>query len=237
MSAPRPIWLTRPLADNVAMAAELERLGIATISAPLLHIESTPVSLPTTPPSALLITSRYAATALPDAWKNVAVYAVGAATAEAVSARGYAHVTVGDGELMDLLPRIAEEMHRTSLLYLSGEDIALDVVGLLAAKQVQVDRVIAYRATAATELVPELRDALHAGALGGVVFFSKRTAAIARLLLASADLTAAAARVDAYCLSLAVASDAAQIPWRKLHVAHRPTREAMVEMLRLHGAN
>lgn len=225
------LWLTRPQEDSAALAAELATHGIASIIAPVVRIAPCPVSLDERP-DALLLTSRHAAHALPEAWHGLPVFCVGAATAEAVQARGYTAVTHGDGDALHLLPRITETLREGShLLYLSGADTRHDISRLLAANGIRVSREIAYEAVAETALTPELRLALASGEVDGAVFFSPRSAQLACGLLKEEEFTESPARMDAYCLSLAVAEQAGCLPWRQLKVSHRPSRAAMVAMI------
>lgn len=229
------IWLTRPRDDSAALATALAAKNLRSIIAPVLEIQPLPVSLPTTMPDAILLTSRHAAHALPIAWAQLPVYCVGAATAEAAQAAGYRHLCVGAGDMLALLPELADALRGQSLFYLSGEDISVDVAALLAAQQVEVQRAIAYRASAAEQLPPLIRDALEADQLRSVVFFSARTARITEQLLRAANLTHLANTLTAYCLSLTVAQAAATLPWRRLQVAHTPTNEAMLAMMTLNN--
>ncbi len=257
MSATPTIWLTRPPADSALLAAALQ--PIQSIIAPLMEIEtlysspirgevrrganpnsvryfSPPPNLPPNGggvkcPDAILLTSRHAAHALLPAWSQLPVYCVGTATAEAARVQGFSNVILGKSDILSLLPRIAELLKHKNLLYLSGENVSVDVAALLASQSVSVERVIAYRAIAATQLTAEIIDALKNNSLTGTVFFSARTAEIATTLLTQAELSHAVTTVDAYCLSLAIAEKAAALPWRRIHVAHIPTSYAMEVMI------
>lgn len=230
------IWLTRPVDDNAILAEVLASYGIHTVHAPLLTIAPVShVSLPTTPPAALLLTSRHAVHALPPAWAHIPVFCVGKATADAVRAKHYTQVITGESDVVSLLPRIAESCAGHDLLYLSGEEISVDVAALLETHQVRTQRMIVYRAIATTALSEEIKHALQAQQLTGVVLFSARTANIAVDLIRAAGLAEQAASLDAFCLSLPVAQQAAGIAWKHVRVAHMPTRDAMLEMIRTHS--
>ena len=231
MIAAPALWLTRPAADSDALSETLATHHIQTIVAPLLSIEPCAIALPAFAPDAILLTSRHAAHALLPQWSHLPVYCVGLATAQTAQAQGFLNIISGDNDVLSLLPRIAETLKNKTLLYLSGEDISVDVASLLASQSVQVTRLIAYRAIAATQLSPRIVDALKNNSITGTVFFSARTAEIAHQLLVNAELTDAIRNTDAYCLSLAIAEKAAALPWRRLHVAHLPTADAMQTMI------
>lgn len=229
------LWLTRPTSDSETMARMLAPRGIASVIAPLTEITSCPYILPSTTPDAILLTSRHAAVALPAKWSALPVYCVGEATAQAAQAAGYRHVIAGARDLLSLLPQIAATLSGKTLFYPSAADIAVDVVSLLAARNVTVTRVITYQAVAADHLPPPVMEPLRQGTLDGAVFFSARTAEIAATLLQRAEFAETAARVDAYCLSLPVAEAAAALPWRRVHVAAVPTLAALCDSIRLPG--
>lgn len=225
------LWLTRPLADSAEFAAQLAAEGIESIIAPVMRIESREIVLDQRP-DGILITSRHAVHALPDDWRDLPVFCVGSASAEAVAARGYHSITQGDADGLHLLPRVTERMAAGSrMLYLSGEETRYDMASLLAANSIAVERVVAYDAIATTELAPQLRLALEAGEVNGAAFFSPRSARLACQLLKQEEFTASAPRMDAFCLSLQVAEAAAMLPWRSLQSCHRPTRDAMFALV------
>lgn len=220
------IWLTRPQADSEQLAAELEKKGIPSVIAPVMQIARRTVKLPAKP-DALVVTSRHAVHALPDAWRDLTVYCVGNATADAVRAFGYTHVVVGDSDAMDLLPRMKEKR----FVYFSGEATTVDIVGLLGAQGSVVDRVIVYDAVPEKRFSIELRRQLEGRAISGVVFFSARTAQITLDLMKREEFSESAPLIDAYCLSLPVAEVAGKLTWRSIKVAHVPTRAAMLAMI------
>ena len=234
MSAAPTIWLTRPSADSELLAATLREQAIDSIIAPVMVIETCIPAIAHTMPDAILLTSRHAAHALLPSWSHLPVYCVGTATAETARAQGFMNIVLGKSDVLSLLPRIAESLKDKTLLYLSGEDISVDVAALLASQSVSVERVIAYRAVAAAQLSPELIDALKNNSISGTVFYSARTAEIATALLTQAGLSHAIETVDAYCLSLTIAEKAAALPWRRIHVAHIPTGDAMQAMMISH---
>lgn len=220
------IWLTRPLADSESLAEALKKRGIETIIAPVLRIQRKPAALPPKP-EALVLTSRHAAHALPDEWRDLPIYCVGTATAEAVKAYGYANIIVGARDAMELLPHITEK----KLVYFSGADTTVDIVALLGVRGAEVERIVVYEAVPEKIFPKLLREALEAREISGVVLFSARTAAVACSLMKHEEFTRDAARIDAYCLSLPVAEAAGVLPWRSLKVAHAPTRADLLAMI------
>jgi uroporphyrinogen-III synthase len=220
------IWLTRPQADSAALAALLHERGIPSIVAPVMRIARRHTPLPAKP-EALIMTSRHAAHALPEEWRDLPLYCVGKATAEAARAYGYTHIVTGESDAMELLPQIAQKR----LVYFSGADTTVDIVSLLAARGAVVQRIVVYDAIPEKSFSTDLRGLLEARQISGVVFFSTRTATIACSLMKEEEFTESATDIDAYCLSLAVAEAAGVLPWRSLKVSHVPTRNALLAMI------
>lgn len=228
------IWLTRPSADSAKLAAQLAPRPC--LVAPLTRIESITPALPHKP-DALLLTSRHAASflaQLPVSWRSLPVYCVGLATARAVQRQHFLHTRTGSGNLMGLLPQLAQLPPGSQLLYLAGEQRRADVAALLQAHQVHVTLCEVYRAATVTKCSPTLLRALSAGEISGVVFYSPRNASLACRLLSDAGLVSTASGIDAFCLSPSVAQAAARLPWRALHSCAVPTSEAMRELIVSH---
>lgn len=227
------IWLTRPLEDSRAMQAALAAERIPSLVAPLMRIEPhATLDLPATEPDALFVTSRHGAAALAQVpWRHLPVYAVGEATAAEARNHGFTQVVSGMHGALELLPQVLQQhAEGATILYLSGEEMKVDVPALLTSQHRQVVRCIAYRSIAETTLPDALIHAIEP--LRGVVFFSPRSAAIANQLLTQAGMAEHAAHMDAYCFSLDVASVAGALPWQRLHSCAVPTMQAMMELLR-----
>lgn len=239
MDSHRLIWHTRPRNDSEFFANELAPFGIESIIGPVLHIARKPLAYLThTPPDALLLTSRHAAhalTLLPPSWRKLPVYCVGNATAKAAGEHGFTRVISGMKDVQALLPRIAGEMAAGStLLYLAGDETRADVTRLLAPRGVIVTMTVVYYAVGEQALTPEIIAALGASRIGGVAFFSPRTARIACELIEKAGLNACARTIAAYCFSDNVAKDAGKLAWAALHTSSAPSRVAMRELIVLH---
>lgn len=239
MAKPPRIWLTRPHADSSVLADLLAQHNIPTIIAPVMHIERHEFAADTTQkPDALLLTSRhavYALETLPPDWRNLPLFTVGAATADATRAQGFTNIHEGSGGVHELLPHITQTLSaNTRLLYFAGEETSTNVGALLSSHQIHVDQVTAYRANAETSLPEELCTSLASGDIAGTVLFSARSAQLMEKLLKHHQLEYIAAQIDAYCLSLPVAAAAGGMPWKSLRVCRLPTQAAMVELLVSH---
>ena len=232
MVSTKYIWLTRPADDSAALADMLNARGVATIISPVMKLDLLSAPTITKNPSAILLTSRHAAFAIADGWKYLPTYCVGDATAQAARAAGCSEVIAGSGEVLALLPVLAETFTRDDMiLYLSGEEVRFDLPALAASHQLTITREIVYRTVAETMLTDALKTALANKTVGSVSCFSPHTARIIGELLTTANLTNSAADLDFYALSLSVAEAAAGIPWKSIHACHLPTMDAMVDLI------
>lgn len=233
------LWHTRPVDDSTFFANELAPFGIHSIIGPVLHIARKPlVNIATTPPNALLLTSRHAAHALsvlPASWRRLPVYCVGNATAKAAGEHGFTRIISGMKDVQALLPRIAGETPSgSSLLYLAGDETRTDVQKLLAPRGITVTMVVVYYAIGEQALAPEIITALQHTQIRGIALFSPRTARISATLMQHAGLTECARGIIAYCFSENVAHEAQNTPWAAIHTCAAPTRSAMRELIVLH---
>lgn len=224
------IWLTRPQADSALLAEQLTTHGMASLIAPVMEITPCPLPpLPRTMPDAILLTSRHAMgalAALPEPWRAQPVYCVGNATAQAAQAHA-AHIIDGGGEMTSLLPLLQTNLMRgQTLCYLRGEEVRTDVTAALLPQGIRVEEMTCYRATASAPS-PALLHALEADGLSGVACYSARSAAIVCEWVTPAQ----AARMELFALSPAVAQAAQTLPWKRMHIAHAPNAEAMLEIM------
>ena len=142
----RQLLLLRPepgLSASVALAREL---GLEVIARPLFRVEAMAWQAPDPANyDALLLTSanaiRHGGREI-DALKTLPVHAVGAATADAARAAGFAIASAGDGNAAKLVARLPTSLR---LLHLAGEDHReIDTIRA-------VDRRLVYRSAAIDE--------------------------------------------------------------------------------------
>jgi len=232
--------VTRPETDAGAVAAALAQAGHEVVLAPLIAIVGRAASIPHRDYQAVLVTSANGARALarhPDRRRlaDVAVQAVGPASAAAMRAAGWRDVRQAGGDVKALIAEVRRDLDpaKGPLLYAGGETVSGDLEGALGAAGFAVDRVVLYAAEPAAMLPEAAAAALAAVDERGdvVLLYSPRTAAIWGRLVAAAGLGAAAARLRHLCLSQAVAAQVgAALPAAPVAVAERPDEAAMVAL-------
>ncbi len=227
------ILLTRPRADSESLAAALRALGDEVIIEPMLDIVETGDAPSFDGVQAVLATSANGIRALAGARtrRDLPVFAVGDATAEAARAAGFSCVESAQGASAALYRLVTERLKPAdgALLHVRGRDVVGDLAHSLEAVGFDVRSAVLYKAEAAKTLSPDLRTRIAAGEFDAILFFSPRTARTFVNLACSARLEQACGAIDAICLSPAVSEAASALAWRAVHVAATPDQAAMIE--------
>ena len=232
------VLVTRPRLDAEAFAEALAARGHEALIEPLLEITlAEPSALPPELDAfqALLVTSANglrAVAALTDR-RDLPVFAVGPASAEAATAAGFARVESAEGDVEDLIRLVRTRLSPADgvLLHAAGTALAGDLKGELEAAGFTVTRAVLYTAEAASRLSDAARVALREGRVDAVALFSPRTAETFAALLREAGLSEATRPLRALCLSAAVAAKLEGLDWAAVEVAARPESEALLALL------
>ena len=228
---------TRPRPDAAALTDALARLGHEAIEAPFLDIRfgQPPESLDLRGVQAVMATSANGVRALAAATeiRDVALFAVGDTTARVAAELGFARVIRAGGDVEALTDTVMSTLDPSAgaLLHAAGAEVAGDLVGALVAAGFVARRVTLYEARAAVALPAAADAALRSGDADAAVFFSPRTAKTFVRLTRDAGLAQACRMLNAYCLSRAVAEELPALEWRGVHVAERPERESLLDLL------
>lgn len=233
------LLLTRPQPEAERTAAALRARGHDVLFAPMLKIENLPdVDFVGGPWNAVLMTSGNAARALSchphrDEITALRCFAVGRQTADASRRIGFQDVTSADGDGGDLAQLVARELSDTSLplLYLAGDDRARDLGAELAPAGIRLDTVVVYRAAAAQRFEPQIVAALKAGAIDGVLHYSRRSTGIFVACAQAAGLADAAASLRHFCLSERAAEPLVEIGATRISVAAGRDEAAMLALI------
>ena len=225
--------VTRPLPDAGRTADALAARGVTALVEPMLRIEFLPPpALDLGDVQALLFTSangvRAFAAASPE--RGLPAFAAGDATAREARAAGFLRIESAAGGARELAGLAAARCTPPAgaLLHASGEAIAGNLAGGLAAAGFVVRREVLYRALAVRALSPALAGELAAARLRLALFFSPRTAAVFARLALRSGIEESCRSVHACVLSEAVGRALEGIAWREVRVAGRPDHEAMM---------
>jgi uroporphyrinogen-III synthase len=231
------LLVTRPEPDSERTAMELRARGHELTLAPLLRVEpAANAELGPGPWTAILLTSANAARAIAAHPRRgelvpLPVLTVGQSSAAAARGAGFLDVTPADGDGGDLARLAAGRFSGAGkpLLYLAGEERARDLGGELAASGLRIETVIVYRTVKVAAFPPNVRAALEAGAIDGVLHFSRRSAE-AYLECARAVFGPALAPVH-YCVSARAAEPLQAAGAAQIHIAARPDEAGMLALV------
>ncbi len=227
--------VTRPEPDNERTAAELRARGHEVMLAPMLRVEPViDADLGSGSWAAVLITSANGARAIASHRRSgelraLPVLAVGQASATAAREADFSDVTSADGDGGDLARLAAARFAGAAkpLLYLSGEERARDLGAELAASGLQVATVVIYRTVKAAALPEKVRAALAAGAVDGVLHFSRRS--VESYLDCARD--GPALQPIHYCLSARAAEPLQAAGASRIRVAAKPDEAGMLALV------
>jgi uroporphyrinogen-III synthase len=235
------LLVTRPEPDGTRTAAALRARGHEVTLAPVLRVEVEPTAdFGGGPWAAVLVTSANAVRAVAahrrkDRLLGVPVFAVGRRSAAAAREAGFADVVSADGDAGDLArlvaARASAQQSNHPLLWLAGEDRATDLAEALASRGIVVHTVVVYRAVAETALPLAVRGALAAGAIDGVLHYSRRSADAFEALAMAAGIDLKSLPTRHFCLSAQVAEPFRQIGVAALAVAPHPDEAALLALL------
>ncbi len=230
------VLLTRPEAQSRPLAQRLAAAGVDSLIEPLLDLAPVPdTRLALDGVQAVLATSANGVRALAGATlqRDIAVFAVGPATAEAAAAAGFTRVSTAGGDVVALAELVSARLDPRAgpLVHVAGTAVAGDLAGSLTAQGFSVTRAVLYDARPATRLGPATVAALREGLLDGVLFFSPRTAQTFASLVENDGLDATCAGLAAFCLSPAVADALGGLAFRHVRVAQRPETDALLALL------
>ena len=234
------ILITRPQAEAERTAARLIALGHEPVIAPVLRIERTEDTPPSGSFDALIVTSVNAVPALADLEDGRAppVFAVGARTAAAVAAEGFADVRAGGGGAAALAALIAKSLNPGArLLHIAGRDRKPELALSLAEAGFQIEVWAAYAAQAAKRLPDAARNALRDSRLDAALHYSRRSVTIVLDLVRTADLTHPFLALDHLCLSPDAAAPLREAGGRRIIAAERPDEEALLAKFNRGGSN
>jgi len=219
----RRVAITRAPPEAGATAQRVRARGGVPVLASLLHIEPRTFDANITGAQALLFSSGNGARAFAQASaaRDIIVFAVGDATANAARQAGFADVRSADGDVAALaaLAQTTLRPQAGKLVHISGAHAAGDLAGALKAVGFETERRVAYEARAASALPDAFGEPLD------IVLFHSARAAETFIALGARG----AEKLSAACLSPAVAATAARVNWARLVVALRPIEEALLE--------
>ena len=225
--------ITRPIEDAAPLAAALAARGIIPLSEPLLAIRPRPgAAVALDGVQAALFTSANGARvfARVTTRRDLAILAVGDATAQAARALGFGDVASAGGNVDDLAALVVARLdpRRGTLLHVAGSVVAGDLAGRLTIAGFRVARTVLYDIEPAEALSEATVSALRGQRIAAAFFFSPRTAAHFVTLARAAALDEPCRHVAAFALSPAVAVALSPLGWAQITAAAAPEQAALL---------
>src|SRR5262245_7791977 len=229
------ILITRPIEDARPLADALEERGIAVLIEPLLeirHLEDAEIDLDGV--QALLFTSANGVRAFAalSPRRELKVFTVGDGSADAARQAGFANVESAKGDVEALAALVVDRLKAEDgiLFHAAGTVTAGDLKTRLEGLGYQVRRAQLYEAKIASALSTETRANLTLGGIDAVLLFSPRTAATFAELWQAAGAPSLG-RIQALCLSAAVAREIGNLGWAGVEIADRPDLPSMLALV------
>jgi uroporphyrinogen-III synthase len=229
--------VTRPEPEASHTAEALRARGHDILIAPMMHAHffEPPSVASKTQPAAILFTSAQAARAVGGwpqqaAWVDVPVLTVGDHTADIARAAGFGDVrsAAGDAAALADLVRATIPIEAGSLLYPAAVDRSSEWTEALEQAGYEIDLIETYAMVAASKIPDEVLEALKAGSVDGVLFYSRRTADIFMTMVERDGKRSAAAKLRFFAMSQRVAEPLAGYA---VAVAARPEEASLWALL------
>lgn len=223
------LWVTRTAPDAQATAERLRDLGHEPVVAPLLEVRNLPGVKPELKGvAALVFTSRngVAAFASLTRRRNLPVYTVGEATADAAREAGFGAVTSADGALAELVALIRLHPPKGRLLWPGAAEPAGDLVAALVSHGVECLHLPVYETVETALVAPR--------GLDGVIIHSPRAGRALARRVTAAD----AASLRLFAISARAAQPLSHLPFASVEIAVSPDETALLDLtMRPIGAN
>ncbi|HSE75364.1 MAG TPA: uroporphyrinogen-III synthase, partial [Dongiaceae bacterium] len=229
------ILITRPIEDAKPLADALQERGVEVLIEPLLEITHlTDAAIELDGVQALLFTSANGVRAFAalSPRRDLKAFTVGDGSAEAARLAGFPEVESAKGDVEALAALVVDRLKAEDgmLFHAAGTVTAGDLKARLEGLGYRVRRAQLYEAKIATALSAETRANLTLGGIDAVLLFSPRTAATFGQLWQSAGAPSLA-RIQALCLSAAVAREIGNLGWAGIEIADRPDLPSMLALV------
>lgn len=226
---PQKVWITRAQPGADATAQRVRALGHEPLIAPLLTVRPiADVAVDLAGVGALAFTSANGVRAFAEAspFRDLQVFSVGSATARAARAAGFRRVLSADGDVNILAQGIVSRAKEIEgeVLHLGAAELAGDLVGALAARNVPARHLALYETVSAQldrAVVARLAE------MDAVLLHSPKAATLLARRLRSTPLP----NLRALCLSKAVAAPLAKSALAETAFAPLPLEAALLNLI------
>jgi uroporphyrinogen-III synthase len=221
------IWITRAQPAASATAERVRGMGFEAVVAPLLEVRAVaggPIDLTGVGAIAFTGTNAIGLFAERSEARDLPVFAVGSATANAARAAGFSAVVSADGDVAALARQIAAGGVTGAVLHPGAAEPAGDLARSLSLHGIEARSLVVYE-TAPAALSPDVRRAFTE--FYAVLVHSPKAAR----RLADIVRETPAPRLSALCLSPAVAAPLRGLALGRLEAAALPNEDALLNLI------
>ena len=232
----KSIVIVRPEEDSAEFVEKIQELGFDAHIESLLGISYNDESLPEiSADTPLVFTSANGVRAfarLSDE-RGHPVYTVGRNTADEARQMGFTNIESASGTLDDLAVLLTKTLITSLIqpLYVRGEHISADLVGIMSKNGVRLREFIGYSAIPAQNLSINLLNLLDLRKIEAIMFFSARGGQVFSDLLQQYGRAVRLKATKALCISEAVIKSVSVLPFQQALVAEKPDRYGMSRLL------
>jgi uroporphyrinogen-III synthase len=224
----RRIWITRAQPAAEATAERVREMGHEAVVSPLIELRPVEAHIDLSGVAALAFTSANGVRAFADAEprRDLTVFAVGGATAQAAKAAGFRGVLASDGDVAALAERIVARKRelKGTVLHPGAAEPAGDLCGALTEAGLEARPLVLYEAV---DVQPDAAAEADLAEIDTVLLHSPRAAATLAAWLAKRPRPG----LRALCLSSAIARPLAKTPLRQLASAPFPIEAALLNLI------
>ena len=231
------VLLTRPYAKSLETKRQLEDIGCRVSIEPVLDISPVKHSSDIYRNSkALILTSFHASSQISQREKidkNMAIFAVGEATARPLHDAGFKNIYAAEGNAQSLLPIIRKHFRPEDglITYLSGWHITQDLAKPLAMDGYDAQRVVIYKANLINNLSPLTKAEIQRQEIDCVILMSNRSARQFCKMGYEAKIFKHLSRITALTMSEEIANNIENIKWKDIKIAQEPSMNSIIESL------
>ncbi len=214
------ILLTRPTKLSQKVAQILAQKNLSSLIQPLFSIVEIANLQPINQKlQGVLITSSSAVFALEKlvVKKDILVLAVGKKTALAIKKLGYKNILIANNSATELLNLTLEKLSKNGglVVYLSGENITVDLAKKLQEQNFEAKRIIVYKTIENKKFSATTIEEVRSGNITEIWFYSKNSVKIFYKLAKKHNLLVCLSKIKILCLSQEIADFAKELGFFK----------------------
>lgn len=224
--------VTRPLNESVNFAKNLEELGFSTIIQPLIEINVINAQINHDKDNIYLLTSVNTLPSIKNLKKDANIFFIGDLILEHLEKAGFNNITKLAYKASELVEKIKERnFYNKKFIYLSGNDISVDIDKELRKAGYEAERIIVYEALQIENIDDEVLNLIKNRKINNIAFFSSRTIDAFMKLVGKYSLEKCLSDTNLFSLSNNISNIALSMVWKKVIVCQEPSLKSMIKLI------